>query len=53
MKMTVLKKVPWRKVIKGVAVCATGAAAMMGAYETDEKVQKVIKMAASKMDKKS
>ena len=50
-------KIPWRPIIKAVGVVAVGVASVMGAMETDEKVQKVIKKVASKsletMEKKS
>ena len=48
MKTALLKKVPWKGVLKGVGVCALGVASVMGAFETDEKVQKAVKMVASK-----
>lgn len=50
-------KIPWRPIIKGVGVLLVGTASVMGAIESDEKVQKVIKKVASKsletMEKKS
>lgn len=49
--MSVLAKVPWRKVIKVVGVAALGTASVMGAMETDEKTQKVIKKVAGKLVK--
>lgn len=48
MKTALLKKVPWRGVLKGVGVVAIGAASMMGAFESDKKVQQAVKMVASK-----
>lgn len=50
-KAELLKKVPWRKVFKYVGAGALGVASVMGAFETDEKVQKVCKKAASKLIK--
>lgn len=47
----VLTKVPLRKVIKVVGVVALGTSSVMGAMETDEKVQKVIKKVAAKIIK--
>lgn len=41
-------KIPWRIVLKVVGITATGAAAAWGAAESDAKVQKFIKMVASK-----
>lgn len=46
--VTVLSKVPWRKVTKVVGVVSLGASSVLGAMETDEKVQKVIKKVVSK-----
>lgn len=50
-------KMPWRTILRVVGAVATGAAAVWGAVESDDKVQKMIKMAASKsletMEKKS
>ena len=43
-----MMKVPWRIVLKVVGVTAVGVASAMGAAESDKKVQKVIKMVASK-----
>lgn len=48
---TVLSKVPWRKVVKVVGVAALGTASVLGAMETDEKTQKMIKKVASKVVK--
>lgn len=47
-KLLVLSKVPWRKVAKAVGVVALGAASVLGAMETDEKVQSAIKKIAAK-----
>ena len=41
-------KVPWRTVLRVFGVIATGAAAVWGAVESDDKVQKFVKMAAEK-----
>lgn len=49
----VISKIPWRKVAKVVGVAALGTASVLGAMETDEKTQKVIKKLASKMTKES
>lgn len=46
-----LTKVPWRKVTKVVGVVALGAASVMGAMETDEKTQTMLKKVASKVVK--
>ena len=50
-------KIPWRPIIKVIGVVAIGTSSVLGAMETDEKVQKVIKKVASKsletMEKKS
>jgi hypothetical protein len=50
-------KVPWRTILRVVGVLATGTAAVWGAVESDDKVQKAVKMVASKsletMEKKS
>ena len=50
--LNVLAKVPWRKVTKVVGVVALGTASVLGAMETDEQTQKVIKNVASKLTKK-
>lgn len=50
--LSVLTKVPWRKVTKVVGVVALGTASVLGAMETDETTQKAIKKVASKMTKK-
>lgn len=47
--LMVLSKVPWRKVAKIVGVAGLGTASVLGAMETDETAQKVIKKVASKM----
>lgn len=49
--LTVLSKVPWRKVAKAVGVAGLGAASVLGAMETDDKTQKMIKKIASKVIK--
>ena len=41
-------KIPWRPIIKIIGVVAIGASSVLGAMETDEKVQKVIKKVVSK-----
>lgn len=50
-------KVPVKLILKVVGITAVGVASAMGAAESDEKVQKFIKMVASKsletMEKKS
>lgn len=46
--MTIVSKIPWRKVAKVSGVVLLGTASVMGAMETDEKTQKVIKKIASK-----
>ena len=48
----VLSKVPWRKVIKVVGVTALGTASVMGAMETDDNTQKMLKKVAAKIVKK-
>lgn len=48
MGISLLTKVPWRKVIKVIGVTSMGVASVMGAMESDEKVQKVIKKLATK-----
>ena len=57
MKTALLKKVPWKGVLKTFGVVAIGVASAMGAYETDAKVQTAIKKVAEKsleaMEKKS
>lgn len=52
MNVTLLTKIPWRKVIKVSGAVLLGTASVMGAMETDEKVQKVVKYGASKMANK-
>lgn len=47
----VLTKVPWRKVAKVVGVVSLGTASVLGALETDEKTQKVVKKIAAKVVK--
>lgn len=47
----VVKNIPWRKVAKVVGVAALGTASVMGAMETDEKTQKVVKKVAAKLVK--
>ena len=47
----VLAKVPWRKVAKVVGVVGLGTASVLGAMETDNKTQTVIKKVASKLVK--
>lgn len=49
MKAELLKKVPWKKVLKVAGATALGVSSMMSAYDTDKNVQKVVKMAASKI----
>lgn len=49
--LTVLSKVPWRKVTKFVGVTTLATASVLGAMETDDKVQKAIKKVASKVIK--
>lgn len=49
--LTVLSKVPWRKVTKVVGVAALGTASVLGAMETDDKTQKMVKKIASKVIK--
>lgn len=50
-------KLPVKTILKVIGVAAIGVASAMGAAESDEKVQKFIKMVASKsletMEKKS
>jgi hypothetical protein len=41
-------KIPWAKVLKGAGFVFTVAGAARGAYETDEKVQKLFKVVAAK-----
>lgn len=50
--VTVLSKVPWRKVCKVVGVATLGTASVLGAMETDENTQKMMKKVASKVVKK-
>lgn len=47
----VVKNIPWRKVAKVVGVAALGTASVIGAMETDEKTQKVVKKVAAKLVK--
>ena len=47
----VIKNIPWRKVAKVVGVAALGTASVMGAMETDEKTQAMVKKVASKVVK--
>ena len=49
--LIVLSKGPWRKVTKVVGVLALGTSSVLGAMESDEKVQKLIKKVASKVIK--
>ena len=41
-------KIPWAKVMKGAGFALTVAGAAKGAFDTDEKVQKLIKVVAAK-----
>lgn len=47
----VVKNIPWRKVTKVVGVVALGTASVLGAMETDDKTQKVVKKVAAKLVK--
>ena len=49
--LTVLSKVPWRTVTKVVGVVTLATSSVLGAMETDDKTQKLIKKVASKMVK--
>lgn len=52
MNVAWVTKIPWRKVTKVVGVVALGTASVLGAMETDEKTQNVIKKVAGKVAKK-
>lgn len=47
----VVKNIPWRKVIKVVGVTALGTASVLGAMESDDKTQTMIKKVAAKVVK--
>lgn len=49
--LQVLSKVPWRKVAKVVGVVGLGTASVLGAMETDDKTQQMVKKVASKVIK--
>lgn len=52
MRIGLLSKIPWRTVTKIGGVVLLGTASVLGAMETDETTQKVIKKLAAKASKK-
>ena len=49
MKTQILKKLPWKTILRGVGYTAVGAAAVMSAAKADENTQVVIKKVAEKI----
>lgn len=49
--LTVLSKAPWKTITKVGGVVLLGTASVLGAMETDENTQKMIKKVASKVVK--
>lgn len=48
MKTTLLKKVPWKTVLKIGGVAALGVSSVLSALDTDEKTQELVKKLAEK-----
>lgn len=46
--ITLLKKVPWKTVLKVAGVTAIGASSVMSAMDTDKKTQEFVKTLAEK-----
>ena len=48
MKTEILKKLPWKKILKLGGITAVGVSAVMSANDTDENVQELLKKLAKK-----